>query len=700
MSEFRNWPRAAFAFVITCIGLLIVCLTQGPDFSAHASFAPATPKTNTRAKVLGQLQVSFEASRVIGKIAFSSDRDGNFEIYTMDADGGGQTRLTEDPGEDHSPAWSSDGSRIAFVSTRDGNAEIYVMNADGTGQTRLTINSAGDLGPKWSPDGSQIAFFTNRDGNDEIYSMNPDGSSQVNLTNHPADDSSFAYSPNGTMIAFSSNRDDSQFDIYTMTASGGGLTRLTTAAGNDINPSWSSQQIAFQSNRDDTDELYSMGAAGQNQTRLTNNTDFDHDPSQPTDGSRIAFSSSRDGNFEIYLINPNGSGVTRLSNNTAAADIQPALQPLGVIPSPPAAGAATVQFSATDYSVSESTAAGTLTVVRTGDTSGATTVDFATGNGTATNRTDYTYRFGTLRFNPGETSKSFTILITDDVYIEGDETVAATLSNPAGAALGPLNTATLTISSNDTATPNLNPIDNARFFVNQQYLDFLNRAPDQGGLDYWTNEITRCGSNLPCLLARRNAVSAAFFIENEFQITGFFVYRLHKAAFGAVPTRQQFIMDRSRVVPGPTLEADKAALANDFVTRDAFRSRYPDTLTADEFVNRLFDTAGLTPFTADRQRLAQDIRNGKTRAQVLAELIELAAFKTREFNTAFVLMQYFGYLGRDPDPGGFAFWLDVVNNRQPNNYTGMVCAFITSAEYQMRFSSVVTQSNAQCAGVR
>lgn len=700
MSEFRNWPRATLTFVFISLVLLIVGLTQGPGFSTHASFASVSPKPIARPAMLkGSSQAGAEAARVIGKIAFASDRDGNLEIYTMDADGGGQTRLTEDPAEDHSPAWSPDGARLAFVSTRDGNAEIYVMNTDGTGQTRLTNNSGGDLGPKWSPDGTQIAFFTNRDGNDEIYSMSPDGSNQVNLTNHPADDSSFAFSPNGLMIAFSSTREESQFDIYTMAASGGGATRLTTASGNDINPSWSAQQIAFQSNRDDTDELYSMGAAGQNQTRLTNNADFDLDAAQPADGSMIAFSSSRDGILEIYLVNPNGSGVIRLSNNNAA-DIQPALQLQGVIPPSPLAGTAIVQFNSTDYTVSEGTASATLTVVRTGDTSGTTTVDFATINGTATNRTDYAYRFGTLKFAPGDTSKSFTILITDDVYIESDETLGATLSNPTGAALGSINTSTLTVADNDTAQPNVNPIDNARFFVNQQYMDFLNRAPDQGGFDYWTNEITRCGNNLSCLLARRNAVSAAFFIENEFQVTGFFVYRLYKAGFGVVPTRQQFIMDRSRLLPGPTLEADKAALANDFVMRDAFRARYPDALTPEDFVNRLFDSAGLTPFTADRQRLAQDMRNGKTRAQVLTEVIEISAFKTREFNPAFVLMQYFGYLARDPDAGGFAFWLDVINNRHPNDYPLMVCAFITSAEYQMRFSSVITQSNSQCSVIR
>ena len=695
MSEFRSRPRASFTFVFICLSLLIVGVLLGAGSLAHS----AIPKISSRPAAGDASQLSAEAARVIGKIAFGSDRDGNFEIYTMETDGGAQFRLTEDPGEDYSPAWSPDGTRIAFVTTRDGNPEIYVMNMDGTGQTRLTNNSADDIGPKWAPDGSRIAFFTNRDGNDEIYSMNPDGSNQLNLTNNPADDASFAYSPNGLMIAFTSSREESQFDIYTMSSSGGGAIRLTTAVGDDVNPSWSNQQIAFQSNRDDTEELYSMGSSGQNQTRLTNNADLDVDSSQPTDGSKIAFASGRDGNLEIYLMNPNGSGLTRLSNNNAA-DIQPALQPLGVIPAPPAAGTAIVQFTGAVFSGAEGTQEVTLTVARTGDTTGTTTVDFGTVNGTATNRIDYAYRFGRLKFNPGETSKSFTVLITDDVFIENDETLTATLSNPTGGSLGSLNTATVTVADNDTSQPNVNPIDNARFFVTQQYADFLNRAPDQAGSDYWTNEITRCGSNPSCLIARRNGVSAAFFIENEFQITGFYVYRLYKASFGVVPTRQQFIMDRSRLKPGPTFETDKADLTNDFVMRGAFLARYPETLTPEEFVNRLFDTAGLVPFTAERQKFAQDMRNGKTRAQVLAEVVEISAFRSREFNPAFVLMEYFGYLGRDPDPAGFAFWLNVINNVQPNNYTSMVCAFITSAEYQMRFSTLVTQSDASCSSLR
>jgi hypothetical protein len=632
-----------------------------------------------------------------GKIAFASDRDGNFEIYTMDADGGGQIRLTENPGEDYSPAWSPDGKRLAFVSTRDGNAEVYVMNADGTAQTRLTNNTASDLRPAWSPDGSRIAFVTNRDGNDEIYLMNTDGSNQVNLTLNSADDSSFAYSPDGNTIVFSSTREDSQFDLYRMNADGSGVARLTDNPGDDIDPSVSPSQIAFQSNRDENDEIYTMRFGVQNQTRLTTNTDFDEDPAQSSNGARIAFSSTRDGNFEIYAVNADGSSLTRLTSNDAA-DIEPAVQPGAIIPLPPAPGAATVQFSSTEFTANESAAVALLTVTRSGSVAAGATVDYATVNGTATNRTDYIPNFGTLKFNPGESSKNIRILITDDAFVESDEVLTVTLSNAIGAALGSANTARLIIVDNDTPPTSVNPIDNARFFVNQHYNDFLSRAPDQAGLDYWTNQINQCGNNFSCLLGRRNAVSAAFFIETEFQDSGFFVYRLYKGSLGIQPSFQQFIMDRSRVVGGPNLQQEKLALANDFVTREAFTARYPSGQTPEEFVNKLFDTAGLFPFTAERALLAQDIRNGKTRAQAVMEVIEIPQFKSREFNPAFVLMQYFGYLRRNADADGYAFWLDVLNNREPNNYIGMVCAFITSVEYQQRFSATVTAGNAQCSG--
>ncbi len=136
------------------------------------------------------------------RIAFASDRDGNREIYVMNADGFGVTRLTVNDAIDSSPAWSPDGRRIAFHSTRDGNWEVYVMNADGSGVTRLTNNDARDWHPEWSPDGRSIVFDSNRDGNLDIYGVNADGSGLTRLTVHGADDFSPAWSPDGRRIAF------------------------------------------------------------------------------------------------------------------------------------------------------------------------------------------------------------------------------------------------------------------------------------------------------------------------------------------------------------------------------------------------------------------------------------------------------------------------------------------------------------------
>lgn len=146
----------------------------------------------------------------VSSITFSSGRDGNDEIYAMNADGTGQTNLAQNAASDQIPHWSRDGSKIAFESDRDdgSTSEIYVMNADGTGQTRLTTNSANDYAPVWSPDGSKIAFVSHRDGNDEIYVMNADGTGQVRLTNNATYDSAPTWSPDGTKIAYHTSSQD------------------------------------------------------------------------------------------------------------------------------------------------------------------------------------------------------------------------------------------------------------------------------------------------------------------------------------------------------------------------------------------------------------------------------------------------------------------------------------------------------------
>jgi hypothetical protein len=232
-----------------------------------------------------------------------------------------------------------------------------------------------------------------------------------------------------------------------------------------------------------------------------------------------------------------------------------------------------------------------------------------------------------------------------------------------------------------------NPIDDPHFFVRQHYLDFLNREPESGGLTYWTYQlINPCNGLSTCIYSIRHRVSAAFFLSAEFHETGYFVYRFYKASYARRPAYAEFVRDRNLLVAGPNIEASKQAFAENWTNRAEFKEAYPETMTPEEFVNKLFDTMQLFPYTDERLQLAQEMRDGKTRAEVLRAAIEIREFVQREKNPAFVLMQYFGYLRRDPDEGGYLFWLDVVNNRDRNNYNGMVRAFINSAEYRARFS--------------
>ncbi|MFC1694264.1 SUMF1/EgtB/PvdO family nonheme iron enzyme, partial [Candidatus Latescibacterota bacterium] len=186
-----------------------------------------TPSSQTFNNVTSNQTQNFTAEliKLEGKIAFSSYRDGNYEIYLMDTDGSNQTRLTFNSAYDSYPSWSPDGSQITFSSYRDGNYEIYVMNADGSNQTRLTYNSGYDWAPAWSPDGSQIAF-SYLDGYNEIYVMTADGSNQTRLTNNSVNDYKPTWSPDGSHIAFQSDR-DGNYEIYVMNADGSNQTRLT-----------------------------------------------------------------------------------------------------------------------------------------------------------------------------------------------------------------------------------------------------------------------------------------------------------------------------------------------------------------------------------------------------------------------------------------------------------------------------------------
>jgi len=289
------------------------------------------PPTSTPKPTPTKTRVPLTATPLGGgrRIAFASNRDGNDEIYVMNADGSELKNLTNNPAIDYNPAWSPDGQRIVFLSDRTGNGDIYVMNADGSKVTRLTDTPANDRRPCWSPDGRRIAFSSERDGNWEIYVMNADGSEQKNLTNNPDLDDDPSWSPNGQRIAFVSGRDGSR-DIYTMSADGSGVTRLTDSKTWQWRPSWSPDgtHIIFMYYYGDSLQwdIHVMNADGSRQMSLTNNPADDMDPTWSPDGRHIAFVSERDGNMEIYVMNTDGNGQNRLTNNPAD-DESPAWSP-------------------------------------------------------------------------------------------------------------------------------------------------------------------------------------------------------------------------------------------------------------------------------------------------------------------------------------------------------------------------------------
>lgn len=266
---------------------------------------------------------------VRGRVAFASNRDGNFEIYLMNADGTDQRRLTRNSTTDRAPALSRDGQRVAFLSYRDGNAEIYLMNADGTNQRRLTNNAAQDLDPSLSLDGRQITFVSDRDGNLEIYLMNADGTNQRRVTNNQTEDWAPIFTPLANKIVFAqtvgSGGSLRPSNLFRVDANGSNLTRIPIAATtSQSSPSLSldGRRLAFSSGVTDGYDIYVANADGSGLLRLTSTASTDIAPVFSPDNRQIAFASNRDGDSEIYRVPVGGGSAVPLTNNSAD-DIEP-----------------------------------------------------------------------------------------------------------------------------------------------------------------------------------------------------------------------------------------------------------------------------------------------------------------------------------------------------------------------------------------
>jgi hypothetical protein len=380
--------------------------------------------------------------------------------------------------------------------------------------------------------------------------------------------------------------------------------------------------------------------------------------------------------------------------------------------------ASSVQFSAAAFAAGEGGNSAIITVTRTGSTAGSATVAYATmdnpaaircdvANGTAYARCDYATTLDTLQFAAGQSQLTFAVPLINDAHVEGPEILTLRLTTPTGATLGAQATATLTLLDDD-ATAGPNPVDASPFFVRLQYLDFLSREPDAGGFDAWLGVLNNCPNvfntdpHAPSAGCDRTLVSSAFFRSTEFQLKGLYTYLFYKVSFGRLPEYAEITPDM-RSVSGQTqaeVYAKRAAFADAWTQRAAFRAAY-DGMTNGAYVDALLNRYGLsqitTPDPANPEGTAQvvltraDLTNRLnagtlTRPQALRAVVQSREVDAREYNGAFVAMQYYGYLRRTPEQPGYQNWLNLIN-ANPTDSRTMINGFLNSVEYRLRFGA-------------
>jgi predicted extracellular nuclease len=243
-----------------------------------------------------------------------------------------------------------------------------------------------------------------------------------------------------------------------------------------------------------------------------------------------------------------------------------------------------------------------------------------------------------------------------------------------------------------------NPVDTPEYFVRQHYLDFLGREPDESGFNFWSDQIRECGFDSDCSERRTVNVSAAYLFSIEFANTGRLVDGLYRTSYGRRPLYAEFLPDSRSVAPGVVvgvgdwtgqLSADKRAFVAAWVERPAFRAAY-DGMSNGQYVDALLSHTGVSFAGSERDALVNSLGAGPgmlARAEVLQRIVEDERFVSAKRNEMFVMMEYFGYLRRDPDEGGYRFWLNKLNRFGGNfEQAEMVKAFIVSGEYRSRFA--------------
>lgn len=301
--------------------------TEEPESAVIAVEPTSTTAAVAREESAAGASVAAEKTAPVAavgpdEIVFQSNRDGDYEIYIMDLDGGNQRQLTFNGVEDELPRVSPDGRRIAFVSERDGNPEIYVMNRDGSEQTRLTNHSASDSTPNWSPDGRQIVFMSRRDGGEpDLYIMNADGGDVRRVTDTAAFEGRTSWSPDGARLAFNAypTRSSTSWQLYVSNADGTDIRRITNSDIDELSPEWSpdGERILFISERDSRGNpgIYIMRPDGSDAQLLYNSPSEDWGASWSTDGRHILFATVRpdDDINEIMIMDADGRNVRRLT---------------------------------------------------------------------------------------------------------------------------------------------------------------------------------------------------------------------------------------------------------------------------------------------------------------------------------------------------------------------------------------------------